>query len=255
MKHLAELPPSQTLELVSCNIPRPLVEALDLNPSAGPIVAFLRRQKSKAGFRTTLGCINRLAGFCGRPLHRWEPHAMGSLEIQSLALKVQNGTTKKGLPWAPAYTAAHEAALSGVLDQFWAFGMINQEQLARLKFWKRIQVRRSLQDPAKGRWVSPAERQRIWNATGQLHGSPLIQARDRAFLALLLCGLRREETTSVNVTDLLEDGLLRVCGKGERTRYLHLEHWTRTAWTIGWHYGVLTPGQCCCRWTAMGKRS
>lgn len=176
-----------------------------------------------------LGCLNRLAGFCGHPLDEWQPHALGPLGIQSLALKVQNGTTKRGLPWAPAYIAAHEAALSGVLDQFWAFGMIDQEQLARLKFWKRIQVRRSLQDPAKGRWVSHAERQKIWNAAGQLHGSPPIKARDRAFLALLLCGLRREETTSANVTDILEDGLLRVRGKGGRTRYLHLEHWTRTA--------------------------
>lgn len=208
---------------------RALMEALEQNPSAGPMVAFLRRQRSQAGFRTMLGCLRRMAAMCGHSLETWQPHTLGALGVQALALKIQKGTTKTGQQWSPAYIAAHEAALSGLLDQFWALEMINQEQLARLKFWKRVQVRRSLQAPCHGRYMSGAERRRLWDAANHLGTLPVIQARDRAFLALLLCGLRREETTAISMTDLLEGGLLRIQGKGDRIRYLLLEHWSQVA--------------------------
>jgi integrase/recombinase XerD len=197
------------------------------------MASFLRRHQSAHGLRTMGACLKRLSHWCGVSLADWEPHLLGVIGVNALVHKIRSSRTKSGKPWSAAYIAAHEAALAGVLDQCWAVGLLDHESLQRLKYWKRIRVRRDRFHQAAGRMISDQEKKGAWEAASSLGTTSSARSRDLVFLSLLFCGLRREECVQVQLDQILDGNRILLRGKGDRERLVLLDGWMRDALT-GW---------------------
>ena len=187
------------------------------------IAAYLGRQLSENGRRALRACLERMSGWCGQPLFEWQPHLLGRAGILAIVERIHSSD------WSTAYKALHETALSGVLKECWGCGLLDADTLKRLQRWKRVKVQRASHHQAAGRYITLDERKALWQAASTLGKTPAVIARDKAFLVLLLCGLRREECVKLVGHQLSPDGVLTVVGKGGKVRQLLLEQWTMEA--------------------------
>jgi len=185
---------------------------------AAAIADYLGRFRSRAGRNTMRGCLETLAEWQGCTLETWEPHRLGVLGVRAVVAKIQ------AQPWSAATQAKYESALSGVLKSCWRVGLLDSDTALRARDWQRTRVSRAEHAQAAGRYVSKSERAEVWRAASTTGTTEAARLRDRMFAVLLLCGLRREETTAIDVEHLAGD-VLTVPGKGAKLRQITLEPW------------------------------
>ncbi len=115
---------------------------------------------------------------------------------------------------SPASRNLSLTALRGCARASWQLRLISVDELERIRS---VQNYKHAGETEKGRWVPRADRARLFRLES-VH--PVIAARDRALLGLLLGGgLRRAESVSLKRTDVhLSDALILVVGKGGRVR-------------------------------------
>lgn len=120
---------------------------------------------------------------------------------------------------APRTVNRHLSALRGVLREAWRLGLIDAEAFHRAVDIEGVRCER----PPAGRDVSLAERKELLRACAA-DRFPVRGARDAAMLALLCgTGMRRSEVVALDLADVaLADGSVRVFGKGNKERVVHL---------------------------------
>jgi integrase len=185
---------------------------------AAAVADYLGRFRSKAGRATMRGCLETLAGWQHCTLENWEPQRLGVLGVRAVVAKIQ------AQPWSAATKAKYEAALGGVLRSCWRVGLLDTDTMTRARDWARTKVSRAEHAQAAGRYVTKSERSRLWTMASTLGTTDAARLRDRVFAVLLLCGLRREETTAIDLEHLSGD-VLSVPGKGSKVRQITLERW------------------------------
>ena len=212
------------------------VTALD-TPHRGvaAIADFLSRFRSTAGQATMRGCLERLADWQGQNLDTWEPHHLGVLGVRAVVARIQ------AQQWSNATKAKYETALGGVLKSCWRVGLIGSDEMYRARDWQRTRVQRATHAQAAGRYVTKAERTRLWEAAGTLGKSPVARSRDQLLCVLLLLGLRREETAALDVAHISGE-VLEVPGKGGKLRQILLEGWVQVALGDWLHHRGTGPG-------------
>ncbi len=137
----------------------------------------------------------------------------------------------------PASRNLSLTAWKGVAAAAWQLGHLQLDELQRIRAVKGF---RQHGETGRGRFLSPAERTRLF-LPGRSNES-VVEMRDRALFALLLGGgLRRAEAASLSRSEVdLADGVIRVEGKGGRVRRVPLSASVRAALN-GW-IGIL-PAQ------------
>jgi integrase/recombinase XerD len=187
-------------------------------PGTAAVMDYLARFRSAAGRNTMRGCLETLAKWQGSTLETWEPHRLGVLGVRAVVAKIQ------AQPWSAATKAKYEACLSGVLKSCWRVGALDTDTMTRARDWQRTRVSRAEHAQAAGRYVTKAERARMWDAATKTGTTDTATKRDQLFTVLLFCGLRREETTTLDVEHIQGD-VLTVPGKGQKLRQVTLEAW------------------------------
>jgi len=131
----------------------------------------------------------------------------------------------------PASRNLSLTAWRGVAAAAWQLGHLQLDELQRIRGVKGF---RHHGDTGHGRFLSPAERTRLFSRGSN---DSIVEKRDRAIFALLLGGgLRRAEAAALTrkALDLL-DGVVRVEGKGGRVRRVPLSSPVKaaiTAWLV-----------------------
>jgi site-specific recombinase XerD len=129
------------------------------------------------------------------------------------------------LTYAPGTANRILTALRGVLQVAFSLGQMNGEELARAKGVKSV---RGSREP-RGRALAPEEVQRLFDACGD--PETVAGARNAAVLGLLFgAGLRRSEIVALDLSNY--DGsaeVLRVVGKGNKERIVHVTNGSRRA--------------------------
>jgi integrase len=172
-------------------------------------------------------CLALFASWFGRDLMDWEPQRLNVIGVRAIVERIR----QQG--WKPATAAKHEAALAGLIKSCWRLGLLDSDTAHRMRDWSRIRVQRATHHQAAGRYITLDERKALWQSAGSLGATKVAIVRDRAFLTLLLCGMRREECVRLERRQLSPDGVLTVLGKGGKERQLVLEPWTMEA-LQGW---------------------
>lgn len=137
-------------------------------------------------------------------------------------LRVKVGLEGRG---SPASRNLSLVALRGVAKAAWQLRLLPLDELERIRSVKNF---RHVGETQKGRFVPRADRSRLFRFD-RVH--PVVAARDRALLSLMLGGgLRRAEAVSLKRSDLnLADAVVTVLGKGGRTRRVPLSRAVATA--------------------------
>lgn len=126
---------------------------------------------------------------------------------------------------SPASRNLSLVALRGVAKAAWQLRLLALDELERIRSVPNF---KHFGETQKGRFVPRADRSRLFRFAG-VH--PVVAARDRALLSLLLGGgLRRAEAVSLRRSDLdLADAVVTVLGKGGKTRRVPLSRAVATA--------------------------
>lgn len=135
--------------------------------------------------------------------------------------------------YAPKTVNRYLSAVRGVLRAAWRLGQLDTDTLHRACDVPGVRGSRL---PA-GRDVAMRERQDLFEACAT-DPLPARGARDAAALALLAgTGIRRAEAVALDLADFdLEDGSVRVLGKGDKERQVYLVDGARSA--IAWWLGL-----------------
>lgn len=130
-------------------------------------------------------------------------------------LRIKVGLEGRG---SPASRNLSLVALRGVAKATWQLRMIQLDELERIRSVKNF---KHFGETQKGRFVPRADRSRLFRFD-RVH--PVVAARDRALLSLMLGGgLRRAEAVSLKRSDIDQaDGMITVLGKGGRVRRVPL---------------------------------
>ncbi len=119
--------------------------------------------------------------------------------------------------YSPAYTNKALSALRGALKAAWRLGQMSSDDYRRAVDLEPVSGKRL---PA-GRHVESGELVALSQACQADQGPAGV--RDGAMIALLYCGLRREEVVALDLADCdLEAGRLLVRGKGDKERFVPL---------------------------------
>ena len=192
------------LQVLDPNRDRPLHPVLvwlaGLGPTSRPsMLAALRRGLAAVDPGAALGPL----GF------DWSAFRHGDM------LRIKVGLEGRG---SPASRNLSLVALRGVAKAGWQLRMIQLDELERIRSVKNF---RHFGETQKGRFVPRADRSRLFRFAG-VH--PVVAARDRALLSLLLGGgLRRAEAVALKRCDIDQiDAVVTVLGKGGRVRRVPL---------------------------------
>lgn len=122
------------------------------------------------------------------------------------------------VPWSPSHVNKHLCALRGVAKECWRLGLMNAEDLARIKDVEQVKATRLV----TGRNIHADEMAALLAACVADAGP--IGVRDAAIVAVLQStGMRRDEISSLLV-ERYDPGerALRVIGKGNKERVVHV---------------------------------
>jgi integrase/recombinase XerD len=126
---------------------------------------------------------------------------------------------------SPASRNMSLVALRGVAKAAWQLRWLPLDECERIRSVRNF---KHSGETGKGRFIPRSDRARLFRFDG-VH--PVVAARDRALLSLLLGGgLRRAEAVSLRRSDLdLADAVVTVLGKGGKTRRVPLSRAVATA--------------------------
>lgn len=126
--------------------------------------------------------------------------------------------------YAPATSNLLLSAVKGVLRAAWRLNLIGSDDYLRAVDVKRVKGDSDNDDQRRGRHVTQAELERMFEAVGR--DGTAVGRRDAALLAVMFgAGLRRNELATLAMSDLAvaDDRIvMKVCGKGNRTRTAYL---------------------------------
>lgn len=185
------------------------VEAFSESASVNPAFLYLAELGSREGRRTMrskLGRVARIFGAASIEGCRWEKMRPQDVHAVLLSLEKEN--------LSASTINNYLAALKGVAAQAWKEGLMSSETLQRIRA---VKSRRAVRLP-KGRCLSMEETAKLLSC--HRGTSPIVDARDRAVLSLMLgCGLRRAEVCSLKLDDLdREEKSISLIGKGNKER-------------------------------------
>lgn len=139
-------------------------------------------------------------------------------------LRIRVGLEGRG---RPASRNLSLAAIRGVASAAWRLGQLPLEELERIRHVPNFRFHG---ETLAGRFVPRAERARLFRVAS---AHPTVGVRDRALFGLMLgSGLRRSEAVALRREHLhLDESVLRVAGKGGRTRRVPISEPVRIALT------------------------
>ena len=178
-------------------------------------LASLGTAASREGMRSAL---NRAAALLGRgnaATAGWEELRYSDMTLLRAVLIEKE--------YAPTTANKILAAVRGTLRAAWQLGQMDGETYRQAAAVQAVRGERLL----RGRALEQGEINALF---GELDGTKPGDARDGALFALLFaCGLRRAEAAAVTTDNIdLENGTLRIIGKGNRERIAHLNQGTRS---------------------------
>ena len=212
---------------------------LALLAASSPVAAFIRTLTTDSSRRGTMQSLTLVADLlvpgyldpskgkgrggngaarfirtCSLPFHELRTERLGELRAELIRGKFAPATINKAL-----------ASLKGVLFQCWKTGLLDGESLARAKSCL-CAVRGS--HVSKGRHLQKIEISKMFR--GIAKSSNPAASRNAALLALLCCGLRRAEVSSVLLSDYEQGtGKLIIKGKGTKERLSFLTNGAKSA--------------------------
>lgn len=193
-------------------------------------VAYLATLQSSASRRCVLSKLNIFARWLnGTDAMRCE---WGRLRYVHVVGFIHYLTDIRGISASSAN--AYLSAVKGVVESAWRLRQIDMQTRTEIQAIRQLRVHReptgrSLEKDESAKLlaaVNPEKNQGKGSDSEEtsLPGEEVRNARDEAVLALLLgCGLRRAEVTQLTMENLnMEEGRIRVLGKGNKERFAYL---------------------------------
>lgn len=199
---------------------------LTLNAQTNPAIVYLARfasEHSRLNLKSSLDLIARYLTRGAKDAIDYPWHMLRYEHVQTIRSSFLAGIVN-GRKYAPNSVNRHLCALTGVLKECWRLGLLSAEDYQRAVD---IEPAKGSRLPA-GRALARREIKALFEACadGTERG-----IRNAAILGLsYAAGLRRSELVTLNVRDWNEgECTLRVQGKGNKERLVHLHNGARDA--------------------------